>query len=211
MVSTPTAQRRRRPRRRRRHRHRSCFHGVIFYCSIGERGGWLLSYFTTHRTFRFMVWQGSLGKGKRHGAFMISRRLPRGTLVLIFKIKFVHGKWHPLGPFPRPPPCPSLPGRVVVMVMKGGNGGAETGEMKTETKIGETKTEETKTREEGTLCCCGGKGWKRQSQQQPSTHISTPLPLPVLQSSIGFSVSARHRRDNLPPNRRRQLQPGPTG
>lgn len=167
-----------------------------FCCSIGERG--LVTFiFHTHRQFRFMVWQGSLlGKGKGHGAFMISRRLPRGTLVLIFQIKFVHGKWHPLGPFPRPPPCPGLPGRiVVVMVMKRGKAGVETGETKTEMKTGETQTRETKTikgrqDEEGTLCCCGG----RQSQQ-PSTHISTPLPLPVLQSSMDFPVSARHRRE----------------
>ncbi|KAK0743580.1 hypothetical protein B0T18DRAFT_186601 [Schizothecium vesticola] len=157
-----------------------------------------------------MVWQGSLGRGKRHGAFMISRRLPRGTLILISKIKFVHGKWHPPGPFPRPR-LPSLPGRIaasVVMVVKRGKAGVETGE----TETGETKTE-TKTRErqdeEGTLCCCGG----RQSQQS-STHISTPLPRPVLQSSIGFPVSARHRRDKLLAGRRPQvpfLEQGPTG
>ena len=165
-----------------------------------------------------MVWQGSWGGEKRHGAYMISRRLPRGTLVLIFKIKFVHGKWHLPGPFPRP--ClPSFPGHIaasVDMVMKRGKAGADIREKKTEPKTRETETSETETKErqeEDTLCCCGRTSLERQSQQS-STHISTPLPRPVLQSSIGFSVSARHRRHNLLANRRPQvpfLEPGPTG
>ncbi|KAK1836478.1 hypothetical protein QBC39DRAFT_338190 [Podospora conica] len=137
------------------------------------------------------------------------------------------GKWHPLIPFP--PSFPTQPVASVVIVMRrkramkrgsvvkrGKAGVTKTGEIQAVVRTKGTEVTEIQEKEAVPLRCCWGSGKSTERQRQTSCpRVSAPLPLPVLQSSVGFSVSARHRRDDPPASRRRPevqfLEPGPMG